>query len=239
MRERDFLAVSEAATEDDLRAALVDFAHQRDFGLINLVLILGDRHARGTTRAVGNTPDAYFEVARDPELAHRDPLNQRLMRQHTPFFYDQLTYTDAGAGDIWDAQAPFGYRCGAATALHLPGNEHVLVGFDRDKPLPTQERARVRLLAELQLLVVHAREAAERLMPFAAVTPAAMPQLNTRELEVLRWTMHGKSAPVTAQIIGLSAATVNYHLQNAMRKLNVGSKHQAVTLALSMGLLQG
>lgn len=237
MREADFLAVSQARDLDDLQRALVDFAHRRDFGLINLVLIVGDRHACGTTQAVGNTPDGYFEVARDPELAHRDPLNQRLMRQHTPFFYDQRLYADAGAGDIWEAQAPFGYRCGAATALHLPGNEHVLVGFDRDEPLPTQERSRMRLLAELQLLVVHAREAAERLMPFSPVTLAGMPQLNARELEVLRWTMHGKSAPVTAQIVGLSAATVNYHLQAAMRKLNVGSKHQAVTLAISLGLL--
>lgn len=237
MRERDFLAVSEASTEEDLRSALIDFAHQRDFGLINLVLILGEKHARGTTRAVGNTPDGYFDVARDPELANRDPLNQRLMRAHTPFFYDQRTYTDAGAGDIWDAQAPFGYRCGAATALHLPENEHVLVGFDREEPLPTQERGRMRLLAELQLLVVHAREAAERLMPFKPVTAAGQPQLNAREIEVLRWTMHGKSASVTAQIIGLKTPTVNYHLQGAMRKLNVGSKHQAVTLALSLGLL--
>lgn len=237
MRERDFLAVSQAADVDSLQRALVDFAHRRDFGLINLVVVRGDRYAPGTTRAVGNTPDGYLEVARNPELANRDPLNQRLMRQHTPFFYDQATYTAAGAGDMWDAQAPFGYQNGAATALHLPGNEHVLIGFDREKPIPSQERARMRLLAELQLLVVHAREAAERLMPCASVAPAGMPQLNMREIEVLRWTMHGKSAPVTAQIIGLSAATVNYHLQAAMRKLNVGSKHQAVTLAIALGLL--
>ncbi len=237
MRERDFLAVSEAQSEDDLRAALVNFAHERDFGLINLVLILGERVMSGNTRVVGNTPDGYFEIAQNPELANRDPMNQRLMRQHTPFFYDQTTYTAADAGEIWDAQAPFGYRCGAATALHLPGNEHVLVGFDRDQPLPTQERARVRLLAELQLLVVHAREAAERLLPFKPVAPAGMPALNPREIEVLRWTMHGKSAPVTAQIIGLSTPTVNYHVQNAMKKLNVGSKHQAVTLAIALGLL--
>lgn len=237
MRESDFLAVSQAADECALRQGLIDFAHRRDFGLINLVIIYGERCEHGNTRVIGNTPDAYAQVSREPELANRDPLNQRLMRQHTPMFYDQRTYTAAGSGDIWDAQAPFGYRFGAATALHLPGNEHVMVGFDRETPLPTQERHRVRLLAELQLLVVHAREAAERLMRFAPATAPGMPQLNSRELECLRWTMHGKSAPVTAQIIGLSAATVNYHLQNAMRKLNVGSKHQAVTLALSMGLL--
>jgi len=239
MREADFLAVSQAQDLDDLQRALVDFAHRRDFGLINMVVILGDRHAKGTTRAIGNTPAGYFDVARDPELAHRDPLNQKLMTRHTPFFYDQTTYTTGGAGDIWDAQAPFGYRCGAATALHLPGYEHVLVGFDREQPIPTSERFRVRLLSELQLLVVHAREAAERLMPIAPVTPAEMPQLNPRELEVLRWTLHGKSAPVTGQILGLSAATVNYHVQNAMRKLNVGSKHQAVALAIALGILEG
>lgn len=237
MRESDFLAVSQATDLEALQRALVDFAHRRDFGLVNLVLVLGDRHARGGCRVVGNTPEAFVAEAQNSELANLDPINQRLMRQHTPFFYDQRTYTDAGAGDLWDAQAVHGYRFGAATALHLPDNEHVLVGFDRDRPLPTQESRRVRLLSELQLLATHAREAAERLLQFRPVAPPDLPQLNARELECLRWTMHGKSAPVTAQIIGLSAATVNYHLQSAMRKLNVGSKHQAVTLALSMGLL--
>lgn len=237
MREADFLAVSQADDEQALQRALVDFAHRRDFGLVNLVLLLGDRHATGTTRVVGNTPQAYLDTARDNDNANRDPMNRALMRRHTPFFWDQSLYVEAGAGDIWEGQAPFGYRCGAATALHLPGGEHVMVGVDRDTPLPTREADRMRLLAELQLLVVHAREAAERLMPFRPVAPAGLPELNARELECLRWTMHGKSAPVTAQIIGLSAATVNYHLQSAMRKLNVGSKHQAVTLAIALGLL--
>ena len=239
MRESDFLAVSQAQDLDELRRALVDFAHRRDFGLVNLVLIAGDRHARGKCRVVGNTPDGFIKEAQKSDLATLDPLNQKLMSQHTPIFYDQSTYATAGAGDLWDAQAAYGYHCGAATALHLPGNEHVLVGFDREAPLPTREGHRVRLLAELQLLAVHAREAGERLIQFAPVTLAGMPPLTAREIEVLTWTMHGKSAPVTAQIVGLSAATVNYHLQSAMKKLNVGSKHQAVTLAISLGILQG
>lgn len=239
MRERDYLAVSEAATEADLRTALVSFANNLDFGLINLAAMSGPVIAPGAVRHIGNTPDAYAEASADSSVACTDPVLQRLMRQRTPFFYDQLMYTQAGSGDLWDIQAPHGYRCGVATALHLPTDEHILLGIDRDTPLPTNEHRRARLLAELQLLAVHAREAAERLLQFAPVAPANAPALNHYEIEVLRWTMHGKSAPVTAQIIGKSAATVNYHLQNAMRKLNVGSKYQAVTLALALGILQG
>lgn len=238
MRETDFLAVSEARTVDDLRQGLVEFAYRLDFGLVNLVVLRGDSHQPGHARVVGNTPEAFASQAIDSSLARRDPVNARLMQQHTPFFYDQSTYTAAGVGDLWDAQESFGYRRGAATALHLPGNEHIMVGFDRPDPLPTNERHRTRLLANLQLLAVHAREAAERLLQFAPVAPANGPNLNAYEIEVLRWTMHGKSAPVTAQIIGKSTATVNYHLQGAMRKLNVASKYQAVTLAIALGVIQ-
>ena len=35
-------------------------------------------------------------------------------------------------------------------------------------------------------------------------------------------------AYVTGQILSISASAVNFHLQNAMRKLDVASKHQAV-----------
>ena len=90
-------------------------------------------------------------------------------------------------------------------------------------------------MADLQLLAVHAQDAASRLL----ITPQhdEQPRLTPREIEILRWTMDGKSAWSVGEILGVSVHTVNFHLRNSMRKLDATTKHQAVLKAIALGLL--
>ena len=67
--------------------------------------------------------------------------------------------------------------------------------------------------------------------------PGEAPKLTVRELEVLRWTMEGKSAWAVGEILSVSENTVNFHLRNVFKKLGSSSKHQAVLKAMSLGLL--
>ena len=86
---------------------------------------------------------------------------------------------------------------------------------------------------------IHAQEAANRLLlpePDAG-DPAGDPKLTPRELDVLRWTMQGKSAWAVGEILSISEHTVNFHLRNVFRKLDASSKHQAVLKAIALGLL--
>ena len=68
-----------------------------------------------------------------------------------------------------------------------------------------------------------------------AMTP--VPKLTAREKEVLNWTREGKSAWAVGQILSMSEHTVNFHLRNAMGKLNVSGKHMAILRAMSLGLI--
>jgi LuxR family transcriptional regulator len=61
--------------------------------------------------------------------------------------------------------------------------------------------------------------------------------LSDRELEVLRWSCDGKTSADMAQIIGVSEATVNFHMRNACLKLGSGNKTAAAVRAALMGLL--
>ena len=63
-------------------------------------------------------------------------------------------------------------------------------------------------------------------------------RLTPREREVLLWTMEGKGTWVIGELLGISSHAVKFHLQNAMRKLDSSSKHQAVLKALRLGLLR-
>jgi DNA-binding CsgD family transcriptional regulator len=63
------------------------------------------------------------------------------------------------------------------------------------------------------------------------------PKLSERELECLEWVSFGKTSWETALILGVSERTINFHLLNAARKLNVYGRQAAVALALRQNLL--
>ena len=77
----------------------------------------------------------------------------------------------------------------------------------------------------------------------AAVATAAFPpppahsSLSAREVEVLRLLADGASTSAVADRLFISVATVRNHIQNILRKLDVHSKLEAVSLALRSRLI--
>ncbi|MFG6447784.1 LuxR family transcriptional regulator [Roseateles sp. BYS180W] len=65
----------------------------------------------------------------------------------------------------------------------------------------------------------------------------AQAALTGREVEVLRWTADGKTAPDISRILDLSVDTVNFHMRNAMGKLQASTKTAAAVRATMLGLL--
>lgn len=216
---------------------LVATAHAMGFSLISGGLMRGMLKESGVQgRSFGNRPDAYVDAHNDITDAMRDPVLERLMSQPLPVIYDQQTYVDAGVGELWELQAPHGYKTGIGMKLHLPGDKLFLLGVDREEALPEPGADLMRLIAGLQLLGAHAMTAADRLLG-PDLDLGDMPKFTKREMDVLRWTGQGKTAWEVSVILGMSEKTVNFHLGNVMRKLNVNSKHQAVLKCVAAGIL--
>lgn len=60
-------------------------------------------------------------------------------------------------------------------------------------------------------------------------------QLTAREIEVLRWSADGKTSGEIATILAVSQSTVNFHIKNAMVKLQTANKTAAVARAAMLG----
>jgi DNA-binding NarL/FixJ family response regulator len=93
------------------------------------------------------------------------------------------------------------------------------------KPLASEE-----LLARVQ---AHARHATPMPADGAAVT------LTPSELRVLRLLAGGQHTKGIASELAISPKTVSMHIHNAMKKLEVHSRTQAVALAHRLGLVDG
>jgi DNA-binding response OmpR family regulator len=62
--------------------------------------------------------------------------------------------------------------------------------------------------------------------------------LNGREVESLTWSARGKTSTEIAVILGLSKRTIDFHIENACRKLNVATRIEAAVKAASGRLIE-
>jgi DNA-binding NarL/FixJ family response regulator len=88
---------------------------------------------------------------------------------------------------------------------------------------------------------VRAVRSGERVIPIAvAARLAEFPErsdLTERELEVLQLVARGLSNKEVARVIGRTDETVKIHLKNTFAKLDVADRTEAVTVALTRGLI--
>lgn len=225
--------VGHAASRADLLAGLLRFAEHLDFGRAAILFGVVGPSGGNEITALANVPEGYEQAFNSLDDQVRDPVMQKLREINRPILWDRDTYFQAGASDLWDIQAPFGYKTGVAVSVHLPYGSYVMFGIERDAHLPKRDATKARLLADVQLMVVHAQQAAVRLLQ----GPGLAGLLTEREAEVLRWLAADKSTSVIAQLIGISENTVDFHLKNLYRKLKCSSRQSAVVTALRLGLL--
>lgn len=237
MLQGGFTSVMSCRTRDELQSEVVGFAKRLGFQTVAAVVVIDHLLGDAEFISVDNTPQAYLDEFETFESGRRDPVTQHCRRQSVPLIWDQSTYVRDGQGDMWEAQARYGYRNGIALALHMPEGRHFMLGVDRDQPVPPDPGELTRLVADLQLFAVHAQDAALRIL-LPASPESAAPSLTPRELEALRWTMEGKTAWEVGALLGISERTAVMHVNNAMHKLGCVNKHQAVLRALRLGLIR-
>lgn len=61
--------------------------------------------------------------------------------------------------------------------------------------------------------------------------------LTPRQRECLQWVRAGKSSWEIGEIVGIAERTVNFHIEEACRRLNVQTRQQAVIEAVIQGLI--
>lgn len=83
-------------------------------------------------------------------------------------------------------------------------------------------------------------EIVKRRLSRAAPAPVAVGshELTDREIETLTWVARGKSSSEIAEMLGISERTVNFHVENVMRKLDVVSRVQAAVVAVQSGWIR-
>lgn len=224
-----------AQDRDSLRRHLERAAADLGFGRFSAVLIRG---ALGSDKAwlagLGNTPPEYSAAMNSLDDALRDPVLNALRTSIAPVLYDQALYVDAGVADLWDLQAPYGYRCGVACTVHEASHlEQFMLGVDGDA-LPKDPVDRMSVTASVQLLTVYAQSAMQRIFTPA---PSGAPVLDDDELEPLRWAADAYTIHQIGDKLSISSVHVQRKLRKATKKLGASSVPGAVLRCIQGGLI--
>lgn len=232
-----FTAVLSMRSLDGFRDEILRFTKWLEFDLVSAMVVIDRPQGEPEFLAVGNTPDAYRQMADDRSAGRIDPVMQHCKHHSTPVVWDQQTYVRGGLPEMWEEQAVHGYRAGICFAQHLPGGRHFVIGVDRDQALPRSTARQQRMAADLCLFAAYAQQAALRLLAPQDIAAEPQVRLSPRELEALHWSMEGKTAWEVGVILHISEQTATRHIFSAVHKLGCVNKVQAVAKALRLGLL--
>jgi DNA-binding CsgD family transcriptional regulator len=232
-----YASLMNVSTEVALLKELVSFSENLGFNQACAFMTMRKAgSSKFLVRDVNNYSSSWKGAYRDEKLLSTDPIIHHLSRSNLPLVWDHALYIKAGAGDLWDLTSAHGFESGIAFSLcdHL-GNGYK-IGLSRDQPLTTDPRELSRLVADGQLFGAFAQSAMMRV--WNPKPDADFPSLTAREIECLSWTLEGKTAWELGVILGITERTANFHLGNAIQKLDCDNKHSAVIKAMRMGMIR-
>jgi DNA-binding CsgD family transcriptional regulator len=237
LRER-CLRVLQTTSVNEFSNEIVSFARSLGFRRFAATVITDHSVALTEFQTVTNAPPAFLNDFHDLDKAKLDPVSQHCKHSSTPIVWCQRTYVAEGMGDYWDTQASHGYKQGIAIALHFLKGRHFMIGASGDHSLPNDRAEAERIVRSFQLFAAHAQAAAfDFCLPPRSVADART-SLTGRELDALRWAMDGKTARGVATAMATSEEIAVLRLQTAMRKLNCGSRYEAILKAIRLGLIR-
>lgn len=162
-----------------------------------------------------------------------DPTVAQGGRSTMPFVWTDELF--ASARDLWEDAKAYGLEYGwVQSCRDARGISGMLtLARSRENLSASELRAKTPAMSWLAQTAHFgmARCLTAKLLPEAAVT------LSNREIEILRWTAEGKTSSEVADILRIAERTVNFHINNAMVKLNANNKTAAVIRASVLGLL--
>ncbi|MGD9810500.1 MAG: autoinducer binding domain-containing protein [Sphingobium sp.] len=225
------LAMRNAPNVLSLRRATLDFT--RDFGFRSAFFLTPIARDARSGRVLANAGfSTTWERAYRRSLYMIDPIPKVALDRSVPFFWSDLTrmneISDRGHRYL-KILADHGMENGLVIPTYGPGARCGLMGLghcDDFSAYGQMELARLQL--GIQASYAHYCDL------LTAELEASAP-LSNREIDVLYWITQGKSNAAMAEILGISAQTVDTYVRRIFSKLGVTDRTGAAVAAIQRG----
>ena len=184
-------------------------------------------------------PDEWHHQYVECGYINIDPTVKHCSSNTLPIYWDQIKWPK-GRGSVSERKMmqearSHGLNQGVSLPVHGPGAEWSMLSLvTRAATLPTGENQT--FLLEYFARLVH--ESIKQVMADDIQKSMGANELTARERECLQWTANGKTAWEIAKILNLSESTITFHLKNAINKLKVNNRPQAVAKAIAQSRIR-
>jgi LuxR family transcriptional regulator, quorum-sensing system regulator BjaR1 len=181
-----------------------------------------------------NWPSGWIERYLSNEYVRSDPVIRKLRRTAEPFLWSEAAYprNDATAHRVMNEATEFRLNDGLCVPIYTNARDHAGVSFASDQlDLAQEDRA------ALQLIAIYAYSKARDILRPGPSIEIEPPHLTRRELEILKHCSDGATSRKIGDALSISDETVQTHVANAARKLNVSNRCAAVAAALRLRLI--
>ncbi|MBC7488688.1 MAG: autoinducer binding domain-containing protein [Glaciimonas sp.] len=180
-----------------------------------------------------NYPEKWWLIYQSKNYLSVDPTVRHGLSSVAPILWNEKTFV--AAPEMWEDAREHGLNYGWAQPARDTRGTIGMVSLSRsvedvDADELDRHLARMQHISQLLLLGM-----TDLILP--KEFPESLAHLTLREREVMRWTADGKTSYEIGRILIISVSTVNFHINNAIEKLNAVNKIQAVVKAAMLGLL--
>lgn len=225
-----------AVTLDELHALCREYSQKLGFQHFVYALRVPTHFADARLIMIDGYPPGWVKRYFEQHHFDADPVMAYCAQHVVPVCWSDLTLEPGSQAErMMQEAAGFGLRDGVSMPMHSPQGELGILSLAVDAPLEEARATCMSALVHVQVLAGYLHEAVRRV---SGLLHGDGPNLTPRETECLRWAADGKTSGEIAQLLGLSESTANFHLNKAMRKLDVVNRQHAVAKATLQGLIQ-
>jgi DNA-binding CsgD family transcriptional regulator len=184
----------------------------------------------------------YDEAWRERYVArsykHTDPAAVVSRSSRLPFWWDQSTFLrpfKKSQKQVFYEAREFHINAGYSVPVAGPHGDQAVFTLAASAKNDMLEALR----ASGPELLVTALQAHDRVMDILRTSGGrdAASSLTRREIECLKWTAEGKTSAGIGDVLCISSATINYHLNKAIKKLGAANRHHAAIIALKSNVI--
>ncbi|WP_260429009.1 LuxR family transcriptional regulator [Burkholderia sp. Bp9015] len=175
-------------------------------------------------------PNSWVQHYLQHDYGLVDPVHRAAFTSSGPYRWGDITDLNHAERHVLVEASDAGLKNGLSVPIREVGGSVLLINLSGPS-------SRINAGTSRQLASVIGNLFRLELDRFAPPDPQSFIELSPRQRECLSWVARGKTSSDICMILGISRHTVEYHIAEAMKVLNVNSRIAAAVTASHYGLL--
>jgi DNA-binding CsgD family transcriptional regulator len=179
-----------------------------------------------------NFPSEWLARYLKDDLNLIDPIVEHCKYHYTPIDWSSLDeVVDKKSRQVLEDAVRVGLVDGISVPIHGRSGRFGVLSLASREQMTAEQR--LDIITQAPLFTPYLHEVASSF----SFDEEPSYQLTSRELECLAWACEGKTTWEISQILSISESTVNFHLNNTIKKTRAVNRQQAIAKALLSGTL--